>query len=133
MSEANKAVARRWFQEVWNDRRVETIYELLHPQATGQSAIAKTTGRDEWKHAMWHPLVGASSDSAIQAVDLVAEGGRVVARWRAPMKHTGPHMGVPETGRAVDFTGITWLVIRDGQVVEGIDGWDSTGLLVSIG
>jgi predicted ester cyclase len=133
MSEANKAVARRWFQEVWNDRRAETIYELLHPQATGQTAMAKTTGPDEWKHAMWDPLVGAFSDIRIEVVDLVAEGDRVVARWRATMKHTGPHMGVPETGRAVDFTGITWLVIRDGQVMEGIDGWDSTGLLVSIG
>jgi steroid delta-isomerase-like uncharacterized protein len=133
MSEANKAVARRWFHEVWNDRRAETIYELLHPLAEGQTASGKTTGPDEWKRAMWDPLVGAFSDIKIQVHDMVADGDHVVARWQVTMKHTGPHMGVPETGRAVDFSGMTWLVIRDGQIVEGIDGWDSTGLLVSIG
>jgi hypothetical protein len=29
MSEANKAIVRRWFEEVWNQGRTETIDALL--------------------------------------------------------------------------------------------------------
>jgi predicted ester cyclase len=133
MSDASVQVAKRWFEEVWNQQRAATIHELLHPQAKGHTATAETTGPDEWKRAMWDVLTGAFSEIRIEILDLVAEGESVVARWRVTMRHTGPHMGVPETGRALDFTGMTWLVIRNGQIVEGWDGWDSTGMLVSIG
>ena len=105
MSEANKALVQRWFQEVWNDRRPETIYELLHPQADGHTSNGKITGPDEWKRAMWDPLVGAFSDIKIKVQDMVADGDRVVVRWQATMKHTGrtwacPRPDVPSTSRA---------------------------------
>jgi hypothetical protein len=32
MSEQNKALARRWFEEVWNQGRESTIDQLFHPQ-----------------------------------------------------------------------------------------------------
>ena len=32
MSEQNKALAKRWFEEVWNLGRESTIDELFHPQ-----------------------------------------------------------------------------------------------------
>jgi len=32
MSEQNKALARRWFEEVWNQGSESTIDELFHPQ-----------------------------------------------------------------------------------------------------
>ena len=36
MSEAqNTALARRWFQQVWNEGRAETVHELLAPDAVG--------------------------------------------------------------------------------------------------
>ena len=133
MSDANKTVARRWFQEVWNERRPETIYELMHPRAKGHTSGGEITGPEEWKRAMWDPLVGAFSDIHLDLEDVVSDGERVVVRWRASMRHTGPHMGVPETGRNLDFSGITWMTVHDGQIVEGWDGWDSTGMLVSIG
>jgi len=33
MSEANKALAKKWFEEVWNKRRREAIDEMLSPHA----------------------------------------------------------------------------------------------------
>ena len=133
MSEANKGVARRWFQEVWNDRRAETIHELMHPQAIGHTSAGEIRGPEEWKQKFWDPFMGAFSDIALVVEDMVCDGDRVVVRWRASMKHTGGHIGVPETGRALSFPGLTWMVVRDGKLVEGWDGWDSTGMLVSIG
>lgn len=133
MSEANKAVARRWFQEVWNERRAETIQELMHPQVKAHTPSGEIHGPAAWKQRFWDPFVGAFSDIKLDIEDLVAEGDRVVVRWQASMRHTGGHIGVPETGRALSFPGISWIVVRDGKLVEGWDGWDFTGMLVSIG
>jgi hypothetical protein len=32
MSEQNKALVKRWFEEVWNQGRESTIDELFHPE-----------------------------------------------------------------------------------------------------
>ena len=36
MSEANKALVKRWFDEVWNEGRRETVRELMAPDAVIQ-------------------------------------------------------------------------------------------------
>jgi hypothetical protein len=45
MSEANKALAKRWFEEVWNHGRRETIRELLAPDAVIQDGEAAKVGK----------------------------------------------------------------------------------------
>ena len=44
MSRENTATARRWFQEVWNDRRTEAVRELLHPEAIVHTVGAELRG-----------------------------------------------------------------------------------------
>jgi len=43
---------------------------------------------------------------------------RVVTVWRMTGRHTGEFLGVPATGRPVDFKGIDVLRVRDGKIVE---------------
>jgi len=31
----NAALAKRWFEEVWNGRREKTVYELMAPECEG--------------------------------------------------------------------------------------------------
>jgi predicted ester cyclase len=133
MSADNVARARRWFQEVWNERRHATIHELMHPRAVGHLAHTDIVGPDQWKAANWDTLQGAFSDIRVTVEGAIAEGDQVAVRWSAEMKHTGAGLGVPATGRPVAFKGLTWLRFADGQIVEGWDGWDFTGLLVDVG
>ena len=46
----NKALARRWFDEVWNNRRKEVIYELSDPNVVtyGLAEGQKATGVAEF-------------------------------------------------------------------------------------
>ena len=60
----------------------------------------------------------AFPDLRVSTEDLVAEGDRVVLRWRAEGTHQGELMGVPATGKRVTLTGIEILRIADDQIVE---------------
>jgi steroid delta-isomerase-like uncharacterized protein len=65
--------------------------------------------------------------------DLIAEGDKVVARWRAEGTHTGSFQGVPPTGRRASITGITIFRLRDGKIVEEWGESDMLGLLQQVG
>jgi predicted ester cyclase len=126
-------VAKRWFGEVWNEQRASTIAELMHPAALGHTATGETNGPEGWKSLVWEPLTSAFSNIRVSIEGIVTVDQTVVTRWRATMVHTGDALGIPPSKRPVEITGITWMTVRDGQIVEGWDGWDSTGLLVQCG
>ena len=132
MSDDAETVGRWWFEEVWNQRRRESIYELMTPDAVGHSPTGDTKGPDQWARS-WERLTGAFSDIAIHIDDVIASGRNVVVRWRGTMTHAGSALGIPPSGRPVRIQGMTWMVVENGRIVEGWDGWDSTGLLVEVG
>jgi predicted ester cyclase len=132
MSDDAVRVARRWFDEVWNKRRRETIYELMAPGTVGHSPTGNTTGPEEWER-FWRRLTGAFSDISVDVDAAVSDGRNVVVRWSGTMTHSGPGLGIQPTGRQVRIHGMTWMVVEGGRIVEGWDGWDSTGMLVAVG
>jgi predicted ester cyclase len=42
-------------------------------------------------------------------------------------------MGVPATGKDINFRGITWMTVKDGKVIEGWDSWNQGALLAELG
>jgi len=133
MSATPADVAKRWFNEVWNERKASTIAELMHPSAVGHTSAGETRGPADWKERVWDQLTGAFSDIRLVMEDLVAADRTVVIRWRVTMLHTGKALGIPPSGRPVSLTGLTWMTVREGLIVEGWDGWDATGMLVQCG
>jgi steroid delta-isomerase-like uncharacterized protein len=65
--------------------------------------------------------------------DLIAEGDKVVARWRAEGTHLGPFMGIPPTGHVASISGITIFRLRDGRIIEEWGQSDMVGLLQQVG
>jgi len=119
MSEHNKAIVRRLFDDVWNGRRLETIEELYAPEfvadyrpyaplRVGHQAI-----RDMVQRA-W----AAFPDYHEELEELVAEGDKVVVRLTITGTQNGPWGPLPPTGKPVRFEEIIILRIVDGKVVE---------------
>jgi steroid delta-isomerase-like uncharacterized protein len=131
----NVQLMRRWFQEVWNEGKTETVRELLAPNAVGIGQAgpqAVIRGPAEFIPFV-EQLRGAFPDIHVTVEDVFAADDKVVLRWSATMTHRGDHLGMPATGKPVSSTGITIARIRDGQIVEGWDNWDQLGMWQQIG
>lgn len=134
-ADENMQLMRRWFQEVWNEGRVQTIHDLLSPDgvATGQrGAEAEIRGPEEFAKFVGE-IRGAFPDIKVKVEDILAADDKVVLRWSGIMTHTGDHLGLPATGRTVRTRGITIARIVDGKIVEGWDNWDQLGMLEQLG
>ena len=135
MSEQNTKLMQRWFHEVWNEGRTQTVHELFATDgvATGQAGpTTQLHGPAEFVGFV-ERLRGAFPDIKVTIEDLIAAGDRVALRWSATMTHTGDTLGMPATGRTVRSTGITIARFADGKIVEGWDSWDQLGMLEQLG
>ncbi|MEM8996752.1 MAG: ester cyclase [Acidobacteriota bacterium] len=132
MTTENRTLAKRWFQEVWNERREGAIQELLHPEIVGHTVGAELRGADAFE-TFRKDFLAAISDMRIDVEDTVADGDQVVVRWRVLGTHDGGGLGLPATGRAVDQRGMTWMRFADGRIIEGWDCWNLGGLLAELG
>ncbi len=134
-ADENIQLMRRWFQEVWNEGRMETIYELLSPDgvARGQrGAESEIRGPREFETFV-REIRGSFPDIKVEVEDVFAADDKVVLRWSGVMTHSGDAPGLPASGKTVRSRGITIARFVDGRIVEGWDNWDQLGMLEQIG
>jgi steroid delta-isomerase-like uncharacterized protein len=124
----NTTLARRWMREVWNERREETIDELLLPTSIGHMEGGDVVGPAGFR-AVRAVLLDAVPDLRVVVEDAIAEGDAVALRWQATGTHRGGGFGFPATGRPVRVRGLSWLCFADGRLVEGWDSWNLGALL----
>lgn len=123
--EANKALVRRYLDEVWH--------------AGGSAAPFFAPGYQRYLAPTLAPLSGAEQQARVAAFraafpdlrftleDLVAEGDRVVFRATMRGTHHGPFRGVAPTGRRVEGTVLDVVRVEGGRFAAhwgGPDLWD---------
>ncbi len=134
--EENKALIRRWFEEVWNKGRADAIAEMM-----AENAVAHGLSEDAAK-----PLRGPSGFRPFHAQfreafpnievvieDTIAEGDKVVARCSVRGKHAGDSLGFKATGVQAEFDGITIVRIKDGKFVEAWNNFDFMRMYKQLG
>jgi predicted ester cyclase len=122
MSNENKVLARRWFEEAWNEKRPDVVDQLVHLKCVGHHEGMTTNSRDEVK-AFRDDLLKLIPDIHADVEEVIAEGDDAVVRWT---------LSGTSGGKAVRFHGITWLKFCDGQIIEGWDRWDRTGFVQAL-
>lgn len=131
MSEKNKAVARRFLEELWNRSNFDVVNELLARDYDGHSS---TVIRGPEGAIAFIPVVRtAFPEFRFEIIDQIAEGDKVATRWKLFGTHEGPFQGTPPSGRKIEMTGITIFRLADGRLVEGWTNEDTFGLLQQIG
>jgi steroid delta-isomerase-like uncharacterized protein len=136
MSEQNKALVRRWFEEVWNQGRADAIAEMFAPDgvAHGLSDDPANPLRGPKGFAPFHEKFrGAFPDIEVVVEDMIAEDDKVAALCSVRGKHTGDHLGFAASNAPVEFTGMTIVRIRDGKIAEAWNNFDFMKMYKQIG
>jgi predicted ester cyclase len=118
MSDANKAVLRRYFQEVWNQGNLALVDELFARDWVGHEPPHEFGGLVELKH-----FIAAQRQARptlqITVEDQIEEGDRVATRWTARGTRREADQGSAVTGDSEAWTGITLARLANGKIIEG--------------
>ena len=131
-AEDNKAIARRWYEEVFNAGNLDLIHELFAPNFVDHDPVNPLPGLEGVRQVVGM-YRGAFPDLHITVEDWVAEGDKVVTRFRAQGTHKGPLMGIPPTEKQVTVTGIDMLGFEHGKISEHWGNRDDLGMLQQLG
>jgi steroid delta-isomerase-like uncharacterized protein len=134
MSDTNKNVVRRLFDEVWNKGQQQIADELFAPTYTHHDSSTPDAGRgpeSEKKRVTIYR--NAFPDLRLTVEDLTAEGETVTARWSCHGTHKGDLNGIAPTGRQFTISGISVARFTNGKMVEGWVNWDALGMMQQLG
>lgn len=133
-SESNKAVALKFndsVREYWRTGDVNVFDDVLSPDFVHHSP-GLPPNLEGMKQAI--PMFrSAFPDMELTVENVVAEGDRVADHVTVRGTHKGELMGVPPTGKKVQFAEMHISRIKDGKIVERWGQWDALGMLQQIG
>lgn len=127
-----EAGIRRMFEEVVNQGRLELIDELFAPEFVSHNG-GDTMDLTTFKGfiAGWR---GAFSDLHCAVENVLVDGDRIAWTVRATGTHTGEGLGIPPTGRRVEFLSINeGRANADGTFAEHWVVMDQLGMLQQLG
>lgn len=134
MSQANKGLVVRWFEEVWNKRDLSAIPRMFHMSGKAHGFPepgAVSQGPEEFaRHAK--AFQDGFGDLHVSVDDLIAEGDKVAVRWTATMTHTGDGLGIPATFKKVCVPGSSFLICGNDQILEGWNYADFTQMRLQL-
>jgi predicted SnoaL-like aldol condensation-catalyzing enzyme len=123
-TEQNKQIILRWFEEVWNQGRRETIAELYAPEGVLHDGAAIYRGREDF-HRFYDELRSQFSKFQVKPIISLAEGDLVCLHWSAAFCHT-------LSDKALRITGTSVVRIKDGRFVEAWQNWDQADLAAQL-
>ena len=119
MSQANRAVIRRFYDELWNRWDLSVADEIVAPDVRFRGSLGTTSaGIDAFKSYV-EQVRAAFPDWHNRIDELVTEDDKVVARITCSGTHRGNFAGVPPTESHVSYVGAAIFRLRDGKIQEG--------------
>lgn len=126
------ALAREWFESVWNRLDESAIDRLMHPNAEVFGlGPGPMRGPAAFK-PLFRMFRDALSDIRITVDRTIVQGNEAAVLCHVTGRHTGAAFG-PASGRNVDFYGMTMLRVQDGQLIEGWNTFDFLTMYQQIG
>lgn len=132
-TEDNKALLRRYYDEVINNKKTTAIDEFIDPQMVDHAAPPGLPGGIEGQRQVASMYLTAFPDTHFTVEDMIAEGDKVVVRLSMSVTQHGAFMGLPPTGKHVTFTGIDIIRFAGGKLVERWAETDMLGLMQQLG
>ena len=134
MSEEKKAVVRRYnelVEQYWRTGDADAFDEVVASDFV-HHAPGLPPDLEGMKQAL--PMFRAAfPDMRLTVEEMIAEGDKVVDRVTVRGTHEGELMGIPASGKQVEFMETHISRIADGKIVERWGEWDALGIMQQIG
>jgi predicted ester cyclase len=131
-AEENKAIYLRVLEEL-NRGDLESSLAFTAPDAT---LNGQPLGREGDKHRA-EMLATAFPDQHYEIQEMIAEGDKLVVRWRMTGTHegelVGPTMTIPATGKRLDIWGMSMYLMEGGMAKEIWERFDMMEFLGQLG
>jgi predicted SnoaL-like aldol condensation-catalyzing enzyme len=122
--EQNKHLVLRWFEEVWNQGRRETIFELFPANAVLHDGSRDMRGPKEFS-VFYDQLRADFADFQVTPVISLSEGDLTCLHWTAEFLHKS-------TSRRMKVNGTSIVRVKNGQFVEAWQNWDAAHLATQL-
>jgi len=129
--EANKALVRRYLDmytsgdvRIADDILAANFVDHSHPELPPGPAPVKRMVADV--HA-------AFPDAKTMVEDMIGEGDAVAFRFTLRGAHAGPFAGIPPSGRMVILTGMDFIRIANGRIIELWSSQDTLSWALQLG
>ena len=136
MSQAPDTMIREWFEQLWNQKREDTIDRLLAPHGLVHGLPTPDNqplrGPDGFR-TLYRQFRSAFPDMKITVERTVREGDIAALHCRVRGKHEGDGLGVAASGNDVDFQGMVIVRVDGERFVEAWNCFDFLTLYQQIG
>jgi steroid delta-isomerase-like uncharacterized protein len=130
--DGNKALVRRFIDEIFVQGRHASVDELLADDFVGHTWPSTGHPKDDLKAAIERTSRGLA-DPQFTVEDVIAEGDRVAVRLTSSATHVGELMGMPPSGKRYSIGEIHIFRLRDGKVAEHWHQLDQMAMMRQLG
>lgn len=120
----NKALVRRYYEEVLNQGKLQVFDDLADPDFVSYLPDGRAIHSDIYKQTITGTLA-AIADLKVMIEDQIAENDKVVTRWKASGIPQVEFAGIQPTGKPITVTAIHIHRVQKGMLIEH---WEAINL-----
>lgn len=133
IEEQNKKVVLRWFREVNRENFEQLFAELFAADCQQQMPPNAEPRNPEEFRAMVDDFYAAFPKVEHIVEEIVAEGDKVAAIITVHATHEGEFLGIPATGKELEWTAIAVFTFADGKVAARSELYDHATFMDQLG
>jgi steroid delta-isomerase-like uncharacterized protein len=126
-STENRAVARRFVDEIFNARKTEAAKNYVTPDIVYHGAFEEVRGLEEFKKWVDEDL-SAFPDLRVTVLDDFGEQDKVAVRWTAKGSHEKDISDLPASHKKFELEGAEILHFKAGKIKEAWTIFDAREL-----
>ena len=115
---ANKRLVRRFYKEVYGDWNMALVPEVVSPRFISHDWPEGGPTGPQGFELFYSAIRAALPDARYEVDDLIAEGDKVVVRWRLLGTHLGDFRGIAPSGQKIELKGIAIYRVNNGKLME---------------
>ncbi len=130
--EQNKALVRRFVEEVQCQHNLAALDELFSPDFVDHSGMTDPPTL-EGSRQFFSMMFAAFPDMRFVIRQQIAEGDKVLTHKTLQATQLGPFMGIPATGKAVAVDVMDIFTVAGGKITEHWTVGDMLGMMQQLG